>query len=53
MSTLEAFLQFDTAHPEIFAELVRRAREVTTQGKTRIGIRFLWERMRWYFEFKH
>lgn len=45
--TIEArFWMFHVKHPEVYAELVRLARQA--HGRTaRVGIAMLWERMRW------
>lgn len=45
----ERFLSFHARHPEVYDELVRLARQVIAAGRRRIGIRLLWERMRWTF----
>lgn len=47
-STEARFWVFHRDHPEVFAELVRRAREMRDRG-LRFGIRALWEAMRWDF----
>ena len=44
-SIQERFEAFHAAHPEVYAELVRLAREA--RGCRRLGVRALWERMRW------
>lgn len=46
--SLEAkFREFHAANPHIYSELVRLAREARAAGRNVIGIRMLWERMRW------
>lgn len=44
------FQTFHQNHPEVYAELVRLAREARSAGYTHFGIRTLWERMRWTFQ---
>jgi hypothetical protein len=41
------FAEFHAANPHVYATLVRLAREARGAGKTRIGMKALWERMRW------
>lgn len=41
------FLRFHLAHPEIYAELLRLSRRAKASGRRRLGIRMLWEVMRW------
>jgi hypothetical protein len=43
----QAFEAFHSENPEIYDELVALAREAQAEGATRIGIRMLWEVMRW------
>lgn len=43
----QKFLVFHRAHPEVYVELVRLAREAKAAGATKLGISLLWERMRW------
>lgn len=43
------FWRFHEAHPEVYAELLALARQARARGRHRIGIRMLWERMRWTF----
>ena len=45
----ERFLDFHGRHPDVFVELVRLARQVRSRGR-KVGIKTLWERMRWSFE---
>lgn len=42
-----AFLAFHEANPEVYATLARLAREAVAAGRTRIGMKMLWEVMRW------
>ena len=42
----ERFLAYHARHPEVYAELVRRAREARAAGRRRVGIRMLWGRTR-------
>lgn len=47
-STIErAFIEFHQANPIVYSTLVRLAREARQAGATKIGVRALWERMRW------
>lgn len=41
------FLAFHRANPQIYRELVRLAREARTYGQDRVGIRMIWEVLRW------
>ena len=43
----DRFWQFHASNPEIYAELVRLCREARAAGRRKIGIRMLWERLRW------
>ena len=45
----ERFVSHRAHHPEVMDELVRLAYEAKAAGMRRIGIRMLWERMRWLF----
>lgn len=49
----ERFAAFHARHPEVYAELVRLARQAQAAGRRHIGIRMLWERMRWTFTIEH
>lgn len=44
----ERFMAFHANNPAVYRELVLRAREARAAGR-RVGIRMLWERMRWTF----
>ena len=41
------FLSFHALNPRVYEELVRLAREATGHGHTKIGVRMIWEVMRW------
>ncbi len=41
------FSAFHAANPHVYETLVRLAREAVRRGKERVGIKALWERMRW------
>jgi hypothetical protein len=41
------FAQFHAQNPEVYETLVELAREARRAGKTKIGIKALWERARW------
>ena len=43
----QRFQTFVSEHPEVYDELVRLAREAKSRGVSKIGIRLLWERVRW------
>lgn len=43
------FWEFHTANPQVYTELALRAREAKNAG-AKIGIRAIWERMRWTFK---
>lgn len=47
--TIQArFEAFHAAHPEVYRMLLRFARQyVQATGRSKVGIRMLWERMRW------
>jgi len=42
----EAFREFHAANPAVYAALVRLARRARQRG-SRVGLRCLWERLRW------
>lgn len=44
----ERFADFHARHPEVYAAIVRFAREVQSRGHHKFGIAFIWERARWY-----
>lgn len=41
------FEEFHAENPHVYVFLLRFAREAKATGKRRIGIRMVWERMRW------
>ena len=41
------FLRFHDSNPEVYRELVAMARELKASGHDRIGVRMLWEALRW------
>lgn len=43
------FSEFHESNPDVYAELVRLAREAVARGRRRIGIKMLWEVLRWHF----
>ena len=43
---------FRHAHPEVYAEFVRRARVVADSGRTHYSPRAIWEAMRYHFDFE-
>lgn len=44
----EHFEQFHRTHPEVYHALVTYTRDARRAGRERIGVRMIWERMRWY-----
>jgi hypothetical protein len=45
----ERFRAFHADNPQVYAELVRLARQAKSIGIQKLGIRMLWEVMRWNF----
>ena len=45
-----AFWAFHIAHPEVYAEIVRRGRLARARGFTQYSIRDIWGSMRWEFD---
>lgn len=43
------FGEFHSAHPEVYKELVRLAFELKERGFKHAGMKFLFERVRWFF----
>jgi hypothetical protein len=43
----ERFVEFHHNNPHIYVELVRMARFAKNAGRRKIGIRTIWEAMRW------
>lgn len=43
----ERFVAFHARHPEVYAALVRLALDAKAAGRRKLGIRTLWERLRW------
>jgi hypothetical protein len=43
----ERFAEFHAANPQVYAELLRLARTAHGRGWNHIGIRMLWEVLRW------
>lgn len=41
------FAEFHAANPHIYAEIVKMARRARARGAERIGIKMLWEALRW------
>jgi hypothetical protein len=46
------FEEFHKDNPHVYEELVRLAREASTNGHKRIGIRMIWEVLRWNLTMK-
>lgn len=43
------FVAFDESNPRVYRRLVALARQAVARGRTRIGIKMLWEVLRWEF----
>jgi hydrogenase maturation factor len=43
----QAFMEFDTENPEVYKQLVRLARQWKAAGKAKLGIKTLFEKLRW------
>ena len=43
------FEEFHEANPVVYLELAKLARQAKQRGLGRVGIRMLWERLRWHF----
>jgi hypothetical protein len=43
----QKFRQFHAENPQVYRELVRLAYEAKAAGRTKIGIKMLWEVVRW------
>lgn len=48
----ESFLRFHQENPDVYDQLVAMARKAKVAGKTRIGIKRLWEAMRWEMDLR-
>lgn len=48
----ERFAQFHKEHPEVYEALVRLAYEWVSVGRTKLGIKTLYERLRWEWHVK-
>jgi hypothetical protein len=46
------FERFHEANPRVYEHLVRLAYQAKSTGRKRIGIRVLWERLRWWSWFE-
>lgn len=46
--TEQAFWQFHEANPQVYARLVALARDLVRQGRRRVGIKMLFEVLRWH-----
>ncbi len=46
---METFTEFDNRCPQVYAELLRLARQAKAAGFKKFGIRTIWEAMRWNF----
>ncbi len=49
----EQFERFHAANPDIYREIVQRAREVKAVGFEHFGMRRIWEGLRWFYALKH
>ena len=52
MTPRERFEAFHHANPAIYLELETMARELWERGRRRIGIRMLWETLRWNYNMR-
>jgi hypothetical protein len=43
----QAFIEFHVKNPEVYAQLVRLARQWRAAGKAKLGIKTLFEKLRW------
>jgi hypothetical protein len=43
----QAFIEFDTQNPEVYKQLVRLARQWRAAGRAKLGIKTLFEKLRW------
>lgn len=43
----QSFVEFHGKNPEVYRRLCELARLAKSRGRRRIGIRLLWERLRW------
>jgi len=46
-STDKRFISFHVNNPQVYNELVRLAREAKAAGRSKIGVRMIWEVTRW------
>jgi hypothetical protein len=47
-----AFLKFHRENPHVYRMLVKFARQVKDSGRRRYGIKSLFERLRWHYDFE-
>lgn len=45
------FLEFHTKNPYVYSELAKLARKAKALGRTRCGMKHLWEALRWEYSF--
>ena len=46
-SSYERFRKFHDANPHVYVHLVRMARQAQAAGASKLGVRMLWEVLRW------
>lgn len=47
MTFKEKFIAFHHDNPQVYSELVKLARQAKERGRRKLGVRMLWEVMRW------
>jgi hypothetical protein len=48
----DRFAEFHAANPDVYAELVRLARDARSAGRQRVGMKELWEVARWHLRLR-
>jgi hypothetical protein len=46
-TNVERTLAFHRAHPEVLEELIKLTEQAKAAGRRKIGVKMLWERLRW------
>jgi hypothetical protein len=52
MKIQDRFEEFDRANPEVYSAIVKFARQAKGNGFSSYGMKSVWERMRWHFQFE-
>ena len=47
-----AFVEFHEANPHVYQKLCELARQAKKMGRHRLGMKALWERLRWFSQFE-